>query len=126
MVGSKDNIIWSSYINYLKEEHDNFDKIIFVNNDSDYVIRTQTEISLADDLLRDLDEYEIDKEKVTVVSDLRDLNEKILQPVLPVVKEFNIQLRDNIKMVFMMWWAILDKKLRLLLRIACMKVLTGI
>ncbi|MGG4548273.1 PIN domain-containing protein [Rossellomorea marisflavi] len=97
--GIKDNIIWSSYINYLKEEHDNFDKIIFVNNDSDYVIRTETEISLADDLLRDLDEYKIDKEKVTVVSDFRDLNEKILQPVLPVVKVFNIQLRDNIKMV---------------------------
>lgn len=97
--GFRDNVIWSSYLRYLELENEKFDKIIFVCNDTDFIVRVENKLTLVDDLIRDLRAYEIDLEKVSVVSSFRDLNETVLQPKLPIIQEFNYQFGENIKML---------------------------
>lgn len=99
--GFRDNLIWGSYLTYLIDEHTKYAKIIFVNNDSDFVSRNDQGLVLADDLIFDLEENEIDLNKLKVVANFRDLNEGFLQPKLPDIKEFNEQLNISIKQILL-------------------------
>ncbi|WML49171.1 PIN domain-containing protein [Neobacillus sp. PS3-34] len=94
--GVKDNLIWSSYLNFLKEVSNEYDKIIFVNGDTDYIVRDGNNAYLSEDLIEDLQEVGIDVEKFIVVLNLKQLNEQILQPLFPRIEEFNSNLENNV------------------------------
>ncbi|WNF36602.1 PIN domain-containing protein [Bacillaceae bacterium IKA-2] len=97
--GFRDNIIWSSYIEYLKGINlVNDTKIIFVNNDGDFVnFITNNQRELAQDLKEDLLNVGIQQEQVIVVSNLRSLNEEVIQPLLPKIQTYSLQLRSSIE-----------------------------
>lgn len=97
--GIKDNIIWSSYVNYLKEVAHSYDEIIFVTEDSDFVEEKNDTFVLADDLIEDISFLEGELKKLKVVKNLKQLNEQILSPLLPKFDEYNANIQDTIELL---------------------------
>lgn len=83
--GIKDAIIWSSLLNYLSENSKKFDKIVFVNNDSDFI--DHKNLSLHKELIEDLKLYSIEHSNVEIVKSIKDLVKLVIQPTMPKIHQ---------------------------------------
>src|SRR5699024_1947369 len=69
--GFRDTLIWNLWINYLEENHFDYKEIIIINQDTDFV----DEGKLHSELVDDLDERNIPYEKITILSNIKELAE---------------------------------------------------
>lgn len=73
--GFRDALIWSIWLNYLKENQSDFKEIIIVNSDTDFIGGD----SLQKDLLHDLSSYDIQVDKITIKKNIKLFTEFVLE-----------------------------------------------
>ncbi|MFL1674435.1 PIN domain-containing protein [Paenibacillus dendritiformis] len=76
--GVKDALIWNAILSYSKEEHYEYDSIVIVTNDSDFIDLKSKK--LEQDLIDDLIDFEIPVEKVSLYINIKELLEELILP----------------------------------------------
>lgn len=76
--GFKDALIWNTWMMHAKEVHNNYDFLIFVTHDGDFI--DQNLSVLAPDLIEDVKRYGIPTEKIKVIKNVKSLVEEVIIP----------------------------------------------